>query len=113
MKTLIVNLADYLKVNGWDLVQSHTQSLEWWAEEIWQMKSRWSPEGTQAFINFLVDPMWEGNRRNGQSVWAVGCSASFPCNRREAESGGILRLRSSKKEIEEFVEVVNGFRKIA
>ena len=110
MKTLNAKLADYLEVDGWDLVHDHTQDLEWWADEIWQLKSLWSPVGTEVFVTFLVDPMWEGNREKGQGVWAVGCSASFPLNRDEADRGGILRLKASKEEIEEFIQLVSGFR---
>lgn len=110
MKTLDIRLVDYLEADGWDVAQRHVQDLEWWADEIWELKSRWSPEGAAAFVTFLVDPMWEGNRSKGRGVWAVGCSANFPRNRGEAERGGILRLKGSKEEIEEFVDVVNGLR---
>lgn len=110
MKTLDAKLADSLEVDGWELTQRHSQDLEWWADEVWELKSRWSPEGKRAFVTFLVDLIWEGNRRKGQGIWAVGCSPEFPKDRGEAEGECILRLKASKEEIEEFVEVVNGFR---
>jgi hypothetical protein len=110
MKTLDIKLADSFAADGWDLAQRHAQDLEWWADEIWELKSRWSPEGASAFVTFLVDPMWEGNRSKGQGIWAVGCSAGLPRSRGDAERECILRLKGSKEEIEEFVDVVNGFR---
>jgi hypothetical protein len=111
MKTLNAKLADYLEVEGWDIAKSHTDDLGWWADEIWELKSRWSPVGALAFVTFLVDPMWEGGRRKGQGVWAVGCSAEFPHDKAEAMRGDTLNLKASKEEIEKFVEVVGSFRK--
>lgn len=112
MKSLSAKLADRLEVNGWDLVLEHTQDLEWWADEIWELKSRWTPLGGSAFITFLVDPMWEGNRRRGEGVWAVGCSPHFPINREAAAQAHTLTIRASKDEIEEFVDVVDGLRRL-
>jgi hypothetical protein len=112
MKTLTVKLADYLEVDGWDIEENLTADLEWWADEIWHLKSRWSPVGAPAFVTFLVDPQWHGNRHKGEGVWAVGCSATFPRDRTEATRGDTLSLRASKQEIEEFIEVIAGFRKL-
>lgn len=113
MKTLNARLADYLEVDGWDIVESHTKDLDWRADEIWRLKSRWSPAGALAFVTFLVDPMWEGNRRKGQGVWAVSCSADFPRNREEATRGDTLSLKASNQEIEDFVEIIASFRTLA
>lgn len=109
MKTLAAKLADAFEVDGWDVVE-HVTDLEGWADEIWELKSQWSPVGTSAFITFLVDPMWEGIRRKGQGVWAIGCCATYPSNRGEAASVDVLRLNASKEEIKEFVDTVNSFR---
>jgi hypothetical protein len=65
-----------------------------------------------AFVTFLVDPQWQGNRRKGEGIWAVGCSAEFPRDRIEATRGDTLSLKASKEEIEEFVEVIASFRKL-
>ena len=110
MKTLNAKLADYFEVYGWDLICTHTQELEWWADEIWQLRSRWAPEGAEVFVTFLVDPMSEGNGRKRRGVWGVGCTASYPHTREHAEHKGVLRLNASKSEVEKFVELVNRFR---
>jgi hypothetical protein len=102
MKTLSDRFAYHPDVAGWDLVQKHTDDLEWWADEIWELKSQWSPHGTRSFMTFLVDPGYEGVRRKGRAVWAVGFSACFPRDRIEVESGGVLVLSASKHEIEHF-----------
>lgn len=108
MKTVKARLGDRLEVDGWDVLE-HVDDLDWWADEIWELTSRWSPVGAQGFITFLVDPMWEGNRRKGQAVWAIGCSANYQKDRGEACEDGLLRLKGSK-EVDAFVNVVNNFR---
>ena len=108
MKTLQAKLADALEVDGWDVLE-HVTDLDWWADEIWELTSRWSPVGASAFVTFLVDPMWEGVRRKGQGVWAVGCSADYPKDRGHACGEGLLGL-NQRKELEAFMQAVNALR---
>jgi hypothetical protein len=68
--------------------------------------------GAVAFVTFLVDPQWHGNRRKGEGVWAVACSAELPRDIAAATRGDTLSLKASKEEIEEFVEVIASFRKL-
>src|SRR4051794_26161144 len=84
-------LASSIERGGWALARVYTDDLDWWADEIWELSSRWSPEGAVAFITFLVDPLRERLREKGQGVWAAGCSASLPFSRVEAERNGVLR----------------------
>lgn len=110
MKTLEARLADALETDGWELVRRHVDDLDWWADELWELKSRWSPVDTPAFITFLVDLQWEGNRRKGEGVWALGCSSRYPGNHMDAADAGYLRRKASRDEIEQFVAAVNAFR---
>jgi len=103
-------LTSSLERSGWERAQVHADTLEWWADEIWEVKSRWSPSGAVAFVTLLVDPQWEGPRRKGQGVWGVGWSAAFPTSRIEAESGGTLRTRASVDEIVAFVGGIHASR---
>ncbi len=103
-------LAISIESAGWGVARAYTEDLDWWADEIWELNSRWPPEGTVAFITFLVDPFWERPREKGQHVWAAGCSALLPTTRSEAERGGVLRWRSSRAELESFVARLNRFR---
>lgn len=109
MKTVKARLRDQLEVNGWDVLE-HVNDLDWWADEIWELRSRWSPVGAYGYITFLVDLMWEGNRRKGQGVWAIGCSANNPKDHAEAQDDGFLRLKGSQEEFQAFLKAVNGFR---
>jgi hypothetical protein len=104
-------LADILDGEGWDINRVHVADLDWWADEIWELRSRRSPEGVSAFITFIVDPQHEGLRSKGQAVWGVGVCATMPVSRREAESLGTVALNMiGKREVEAFIERVGALR---
>ena len=103
-------LATALERSGWERAQVRVDGLEWWADEIWEVASRWSPVGARVFVTLLVDPQWEGPRRKGHGVWAAGCSVLFPTSRTEAESGGTLRTRASSDEIAAFANGLSASR---
>ena len=54
---------DYLECDGLDIDLIKIDDLEWWADEVWKLKSTWSPEGVVVYLTFLVDPQHEGNRK--------------------------------------------------
>jgi len=111
MKTPRQKLEDRLEAEGWELEQAHTTGLEWWADEIWQLKSRWKPTGTAAFITLLVDPQFDGLRKKGQHVWGAGISASFPASKREAEGSCSISLNDlSSAKIEAFIGQLHNLR---
>lgn len=106
MKTPHQKIEDYIAVEGWDIEEVLSTDLEWWADEIWKLKSRWLPEGKTAFITFLVDSMHEGNRKKGRSVWGIGNCADFPNTLEDAQSNGCISLKSGiKNDIEEFIGI--------
>ena len=86
------------------------QNLEWWADEIWRLNSRWAPVGRNLFVTFLVDPIWDGLRKKGQGVWAIGASAQMPTSRQEAQRLGLLHRHAMKLEIEAFLEKLEQLR---
>ena len=80
-RTQILNLLpDY----GWRLVRAE-EDLEWWADEMWRLESVWSPVGSRAYITFLVDPLFEGNRKKGEAVWGVMGSLDKPISHLKGE----------------------------
>lgn len=94
---------DYLEVEGWVVVNVIKNDLEWWADEIWELISIWSPEGVKSYLIFLVDPQYDGLRSKGQHVWGIGCSNNYPNTRLDAESGGTVGYGNLfKKEIDTF-----------
>ena len=77
-------LLNQLAEHGWDVEHienavSEGPKLEWWADEIWILRSVWSPQDCRAYVTFLVDPQTptEGRRR-GEGVWAVKASLKRP-----------------------------------
>ncbi|MRX28171.1 hypothetical protein [Kangiella sp. HZ709] len=98
MKTYQQKLMDYLEVDGWDILKIETEDLERWADEIWYLESNWSPKGKKGYITFLVDPMHDGLRKQGQAVWGLGCSKQYPTSRQEAESITTISFSKSFKD---------------
>ncbi|MBV0934738.1 hypothetical protein [Marinobacterium weihaiense] len=104
MKTPKEKLADDLGANGWYLEVEIVEDLDWWADEIWEMRSTWSPEGVPAYITFLVDPQHQGARKKGQAVWGVGNSPKLPATLEEAQCNGVVSLNDIfKNKAEEFM----------
>ncbi|SMF48793.1 hypothetical protein SAMN02745866_03188 [Alteromonadaceae bacterium Bs31] len=111
MKTPKQKLLDHLECYGWDAVEIDEEELEWWADEIWLLKSHWSPNNLVAYITALVDPQHDGFRRKGQAVWAYGLSEEYPNDYLQAQVNGTLSLgKSFKNEIEEFVDKIIALR---
>ena len=111
MKTPKEKLASSLEKLGWKLEQLHIDDLEWWADEIWEMRSVWSPEGVPAYISFLVDPQHEGLRKKGQAVWGVGNSSEYPVTLQQAQSNGVISLNEiSKNRESNFMQTIESLR---
>ncbi|MEM6582922.1 MAG: hypothetical protein AAF699_16700 [Pseudomonadota bacterium] len=111
MKTPKEKLIVSLENRGWRLENIYIADLEWWADEIWEMRSVWSPEGVPAYITFLVDPQYEEIRRKGQAVWGVGSSGKYPASLAQAQSNGVISLNEiSKNRERQFIENVDSFR---
>jgi hypothetical protein len=67
-----------LESQGWKIAESAIQP-EWWADEMWEIESTWTPVGVKAFITFLVDPQAQiYRRRKGEHVWAAMASREKP-----------------------------------
>jgi hypothetical protein len=92
MLTQRTELAAQLPENGWQVIGIEDSGLEWWADEIWLIESLWSRQGFRLYLTFLVDPMADGQRAKGQSVWAVGTSTVRPMGRGSAEGNPLLSL---------------------
>lgn len=110
MQTQRTELFDLLPERGWR-VASVEENLEWWADEMWLLESVWSPVGSRAYITFLVDPQFDGDRKKGQAVWAVMTSPAKPYNRLSAADEFTLNLGQGwKKELPAFFEHLSMLR---
>ena len=111
MKSYSQKLSDYLDAGGWEVENIFNESLELWADEIWELKYTWAPNGATAFITFLVDPQHEGNGRQGISVWGVGASKRFPLSREAAQGIKAIALSGAfTKDIEQFLDDMESLR---
>lgn len=111
MKSYQQKIEDYLECSGWDISSKDSDHNFWWADEFWMLKSTWSPLGSVSFLTFLVDPMFDGVRRPGGAVWAVGSSKTLPIDSVQAKSNSIVALdKKFKSNIEDFLDSLEELR---
>lgn len=91
MQTQRTALLNLLPEYGWSVAEI-IENLEWWADEMWLLESVWSPVGCSAYITFLVDPQFEGNRKKGEAVWAMMASMSKPVSYFQGKDERLLSL---------------------
>jgi hypothetical protein len=95
-----------LSSHGWSVVEvEHPYEDEWWAAEIWQIQSEWSPQGVRAYLTFLVDPM--GGRND---VWAVCASRQRPTQQSINDKPTMRLMNVWQQELPLFVNGLSQFR---
>ncbi len=98
---------EQLEKHGWEIVKITDINLEWWADEVWLLKSTWSPHGCLVFLTFVVDPQWDGPRKKGQGIWAVTAALEEP----QQWSDVTLSLgRGWEKQLPEFFTALSKLR---
>jgi hypothetical protein len=80
-------LLDLLAAHGWQVATVEREDVEWWADEIWELHSIWSPTTTRAWLAFLVDPQHGGDKRAAERVWGVDLHAHAPSRAGHALTG--------------------------
>jgi hypothetical protein len=90
-------LLSLLADRGWSVTR-HSAELEWWAQEIWVLESKWAPPGYTLFLTFLVDPRPGGT----DPFWAVGTCPHWPEDRYAAGQDPSICFRG-------WVEALPGF----
>ncbi len=87
--------------NGWEITEFEKHELGWWANEMWQLESVWSPLGETAFVTFLLEP------ENMEYVWGIMVSKEKPSNQ---FGHFILSLKGWEKELPEFIKHLSEVR---
>ena len=87
--------------NGWTITELEKVELDWWANEMWQLESIWSPIGKTAFVTFLLEP------ENMEYVWEIMASEEKPVNR---FGNFTLPLKGWEKELTEFIKYLSEIR---
>lgn len=87
-----VRLLDALEEHGWRR-HSIERNCDWWADEIWSLRSVSMPVGAKAWLAFLVDPGWEGPRSAGEGVYAVAADVV----RRKEPAGWLAQIAFGRR----------------
>ncbi|MEO0774533.1 MAG: hypothetical protein AAFZ04_15295 [Pseudomonadota bacterium] len=105
-------ILDALSKDGWSLTPLELASDCWWAKDIWQLQSEWTPKGATIHLSLLVDPMEEvdGNNVPDTAIWAVGLSTNFPHQRSEAEQISVPIKRRMKEATAEVIAEASRLR---
>ncbi|MBO0725788.1 MAG: hypothetical protein J2P52_09330 [Blastocatellia bacterium] len=100
----VINVEDHLR--GWT-------APDWFIDELWEVKSIWTPKGLKVWITFLVDPQAPNliERKKGQGVWAVKASLQKPSDSRIGDSEIYLSLNACwDKRLPEFFSRLSDLR---
>lgn len=97
------DLVRKLAARGWEVVQRDSD-VEWWAREIWTVKSTWAPQGFTLFLTWLIDPM------DLATVWAVGASLERPTDGGAAGSAACMSINRWPRDVPEFLARLDALR---
>lgn len=67
-----------LEEQGWECVEEDSFSWEWWADQVWLLRSKPQPLDYPIYLTFVVDSLWQGRRNKGEGVWAATASCDKP-----------------------------------
>jgi hypothetical protein len=85
---------------GWT-VEECIASDAWWFREQWHICSVWSPQCSEAYLAFLVDPMDEPESKNHlwhREVWAISATRERLVDKKHVDERALLSLGSHWKE---------------
>ncbi|MDQ3753853.1 MAG: hypothetical protein M3371_03885 [Acidobacteriota bacterium] len=102
---------------GWEIVAVENRevdycALDWWEDEVWTLKSYWSPQDCLTYLTFLVDPQSDSpERKTGEGVWTVAASPQRLPNRLATNGVVTLNLGHGWQErLPTFLEELSTFR---
>jgi len=107
--TKFLQLTQALSAEGWDVSSVDLASDCWWAKEIWELTSQWSPRGAQIYLSLLLDPIGEHdeNRPPDSAVWAISLTHDIPS---QSPHGGVGATRNFEKRVSEIVALAGSMR---
>jgi len=102
---------ELLKEN-WE-IKTIDSNYEWWDDEHWKIEYKYDSKLTFVLC-FIVDPMFEGQRKKGQGIYEVKASTEFPKNWNDDEHT-IASISMTKRKFEvklnEFIAKIIDFKK--
>ena len=86
---------------------------DWWDDEHWLVEFE-HDSTLQFYLCFIVDPMFEGNRKTGQGIYEIKASKEFPSNWNDGSSE-ITSLSMTKRKfdikLKEFLESLEVYKR--
>ena len=100
-----------LHKNHWQIIEFNENTL-WWDDEHWIIADC-KNQNIKLFICFIVDPMFEGHRKQGEGIYQVLASRNLPKNWNDLESAiSSVQISSRKFELklEKFITELDKYR---
>jgi hypothetical protein len=108
MQTQQREIEEMLTREGWRIAERQI-CPEWWLDEVWVIESAGTPEGSRAFVSFLVDPQAPIQRAKGEGVWAVCVTTDKPASTAMGEDAVPLKPHWARRR-EEVVQRIRSLR---
>ncbi len=101
-----------LEAHVWRVAAIDRDPAVWWAAEVVQLASTWSPQCAVICIAFFIDPMAETIKPNPPE-WVVGACSRRPETRRAAGEIATFSLgRLARAQHSEFLDALHAFRQV-
>ena len=111
-------IREVLAGSGWEVAEAR-KFAEHWVDEIWLIRSTWSPEDFEVYLTFEIDG--QAPPRDTSSVWAINASLAKPIDWSADRKGDIDQQVSTEansihlpiakeKHLESFVQGLDDLR---
>ncbi len=82
--------------NKWE-INTIGSNEDWWDDEHWKIHFKHDSR-ISFYLCFVIDPMFEGERKNGQGIYEIKASTEFPMNWND-DSNRIATISMAKKKL--------------
>ena len=82
--TRFTHFAQALTDTGWSIELVDIPSDIWWAKEIWELTSEWSPKGMKVYLSFLIDPLFAMDGNNPPDIACLLYTSPSPRDKRQS-----------------------------
>jgi hypothetical protein len=100
-----------LDKDGWE-VAAIDDDTDWWVDQHWEIRSTRQAYGLTLFLNFMVDPMYDGADKSS-AVWSITASTCLPAGSKDKKdeiTAMVLQKGRLNRNLSEFVRQLNAYR---
>ena len=98
--------------NNWE-IKTIGSNEDWWDDEHWKVYFKYDSK-ISFYLCYVVDPMFEGERKSGQGIYEIKVSTEFPANWND-DSNRIASISMTKRKfeikLEEFITDLEEYKK--